>query len=320
VKNIIKTGLQALGGLEENSEFLRKLQALGSEASLVFSLDADIAELNDMISMEVGKDRQESMQSSCALICNRIADADDEAKMRDIVKDQLMPWWYAHVGFDATSELAIEAAVRAQKSLIDDEAINIIDNTSGWKAKTSIMDAAMAIAYWLPEGSVHRRLSDRWAALFDLKLAFNRFMDLETTLDKQVELDSSSGYHVMNDIRRRMEQLRPLVDYSQEETPEPAHFDIVQKTLQDAQALVDNIKKHCFKLHDDKVAIAMNDLQLIAKGGKDGLSWTDGMSEHASIDDMILHFATTLANEDPNDLTTKRNALSEATNTTTYYY
>eukprot|EP00972_Heterocapsa_arctica_P025051 3691102-Heterocapsa_arctica.AAC.1 len=136
-----------------------------------------------------------------------------------------MPWWYAHVGFDATSDSAIEAAVRAQKSLIDDEAINITANTGDWQTKTSILDAAMAIAYWLPEGSVHRRLSDRWSALFDLKQAFKRYMDLGSSLDKQVESDSSSGYHVLNDMRRRIEQMRPLVEYSPEETPESAHAD-----------------------------------------------------------------------------------------------
>ena len=135
VKDIIKTGLQALGGIEESSELFRKLQAPGSEASLVFSLDADIAELSDMISMEVGKDRQETMQASCALICNRLADAADDDAMREIVTDQLMLCWHAHVGFDATSDSAIEATVRAQKSLIHVGAININANTIEWQTK-----------------------------------------------------------------------------------------------------------------------------------------------------------------------------------------
>ena len=86
--------------------------------------------------------------------------------------------------------------------------------------------------------------------------------------------------------------MRPLVEYSPEETPESAHVDFVQKILQEAQALVDDVGEHCFKLHGEKVEIAMNKLELIAKGSKEKLSWTDGMSTHATFDDMLKHFRT----------------------------
>ena len=129
-----------------------------------------------MISVGVGKDRQETMQASCALICNRLADAADDDAMREIVTDQLMPWWHAHAGFDATSDGAIEAIARAQKFLIHVEAINITANIIKSQTKTPLLDAAMAIAYWLRSGSAIRRLSDRWNALFDLRQAFNSLL------------------------------------------------------------------------------------------------------------------------------------------------
>ena len=144
-------------------------------------------------------------------------------------------------------------------------------------------------------------------------------MILGSGLDKQVESDSFSGYHVLNDVRRRIEQMRPLVEYSPEETPESAHVELVQKTLQEAQALVDDVGEHCFKLHDEKVENAMKKLELIAKGSKQKLSWTDGMSTHATFDDMLKHFTTTLAKEDPQELTSRRNALTEAGRTALHH-
>ena len=107
--------------------------------------------------MEVAKDRQETMQASCALICNRIADAADDEAMLEIVTDQLMPWWHAHVGFDATSDSAIEEIVWAQKSLIHVEAINITANNFEWQTETPYLDAAMAIAYPSPSNPAFQK-------------------------------------------------------------------------------------------------------------------------------------------------------------------
>ena len=83
-----------------------------------------------------------------------------------------------------------------------------------------------------------------------------------------------------------------------------------RRYLQEAQALVDDVGEHCFKLRDEKVELATKKLALIAKGSKEKLSWTDGMSTHATFDDMLKHFATTLAKEDPQELTSRRDALT----------
>ena len=93
----------------------------------------------------------------------------------------------------------------------------------------------------------------------------------------------------------------------------------MQKALQEAQALVDDVGEHCFKLHDEKVEIAMNKLELIAKGSKEKLPWTDDMSTHAAFDDMRKHFTTTLAKEDPQELTSRRDALTEAGRTVLHH-
>eukprot|EP00972_Heterocapsa_arctica_P047663 7029040-Heterocapsa_arctica.AAC.1 len=81
--------------------------------------------------------------------------------------------------------------------------------------------------------------------------------------------------------------------------------------MEKAQALLDDIKKHCVKLADDKVASAMKVMELTANGAKDKTSWLDGMTAHATFDELLAHYLTTLANEDSSTLTSAKNALTE---------
>ena len=63
----------------------------------------------------------------------------------------------------------------------------------------------------------------------------------------------------------------------------------------------------------------MERLELIAKGSEEKLSWTDGMSTHATFDDVLKHFTTTLAKEGPQELTSRRDALTEAGRTVLHH-
>ena len=119
-KTTLRSGIEDFknNGGEQSKEIMKKLQMLSSEASLVFSLDSEISELCETISLKAGENAKQSEIDECIMLCDLVADTADDEELLGIIKGKLSPWWSKHVGFELVVGLnkGMNSALRAAEA------------------------------------------------------------------------------------------------------------------------------------------------------------------------------------------------------------
>ena len=299
---------------EQSKAIMKKLQMLSSEASLVFSLDGEISELCEAISVKAGENAKRSEMDECIMLCDLMAGTADDDELLGIIKGKISPWWAKHVGFELSLEnnKGMESTLRAQQRLICAEAPKLDASCYELDQETPFLDAAEMVAYWVRYGHDARRITDRWVAVRALKLCMLRFEALAPTLDKRVTLDEADDFKKFSDVRRHAKALLAMVEYADIEQPVTEHVELICHLLKDAADTEKLVMHEATKSKIQAVASALADLSDIAKGATNKASWLQDFPAIGNFDDLTTHYNQTLAKQDAKDLISKRDALHEA--------
>jgi len=311
-KQVLHRGLLLMekGQVKADDTSLTKLAA---EASLVFSLDSDIAEYTELIQVQTAQLGKRLEQEECIQLCEMIADAPDE-KLVEVLKSSLEPWWRKHVGFELerTSNKAMQAATHAQQRLIAMQAPLLAPERFTIDDETVFLDAAQSVAYWVPHGLVARRITDRWIAVAALKRSMLAFEALGPTTSDRVAVDEADDYRRLNELRRLTLALQPLASYHDSEQRVAEHEQLISHLMTDAAGLAETVMSEAVRTKQAAVEAAASTLEVIAKGSSGGTSWLVGMPNIGNFDELMKHYQNTLAKQDAQDLVDKRKALLEA--------
>ena len=299
---------------EQSKEIMKKLQMLSFEASLVFSLDSEISELCENISLKAGENAKRCEIDECIMLCDLIADTADDEELLGIIKGKLTPWFWKHTGFELLALLnhGMNSALRAQQRLICAEAPKLDPSCYELDQETLFLDAAQQVAYWVGHGNDARRITDRWSAALALKLDMLRFEALAPTLAKCVELDEADDFKKFNDLRRQTKCLQSKEEYADIELPVTEHVDFISHLLKDAAETEKLVMQEASKSKGQALASALADLEDIAKGAKKKASWLENFPAIGNFDDLAKHYNETLAKQSAKDLISKCDALHEA--------
>jgi hypothetical protein len=300
-------GCMASGELE----VMKPLSAIAHEASLAFSLDAEVDELISQIHI---KSKEGAMHS----ILQKIVEL--STAMKEVSTDDMdaSPEMKAFIDFTSDCSVgqlpqehvphflaALESCLAALPQLL----------AASEEEQPTTLKACSIIASWLDPQAPLAKTTSMWQKVWELAGATRKYKQLGGTVQERMDADTLADgvqWPLLTSMRQALHVLAELsiadacrVDSGLKQQ--------IKEFTEEAKSVQDEVAKHALDKKRAIVTEKVDELEPLAGGMDDGTHWMATLAEGATWDELLLHFTNTMGKHSPDSLGQARVALHEAT-------
>ena len=290
-------------------DVLKPLHAMAHEASLAFSLDAEVDEL---ISQIHSKSKQSALHAILQK-CVELSSAMKEVTTADLDASLEMKAFIDYTSDCSVGQLpeehvphfvaVLESCLAALPQLLAVSA----------EEQPMTLKACSIIASWLDHQAPLAKTTLMWQKVWELQGATHKYLKLGETVQARMDADTAADGVQWPLLTTLRQSLQVLADPS---IPASLSMDSdlkqqLQQSMEQAKSVQEEVSKHALDIKSAIVTEKLNMLEPLAGGMDNGVHWMESLGDAASWDVLVSLFKVTMGKNSADTLVHARGALQQ---------